>query len=850
MGIGDWITDNIFDSKNKERAGGYQVNSNAYNYGGRQGGAEAAANGYAAQGAVAQGRTAPQAATTVADYADANAAAAQGQQARQGQNTLANLMSQRAQGLAGPSIAQQQADRQMQQAQSQQASLAGSARGAGGLAAAQRNAAFNMANAASDISGQAQINAAGERRDDTNAAASMYGAMRGGDLGSQGQAASQAQFQAANSAQQNQFNAGLQLQNRNANDAYQQNYDAMANQVRTTQLAAKMNQQGQQSANTLGAQGINAGVGGQNAAMNQANTMNVLGMAQSAAGGAAGVLAKAKGGPTSEGKPYLVGEQGPELIVPRHDGYVLTADQTRAALASSPADAVNGLYRRGHEQARGASLASFLGGARADGGPVEAGGAAPPPAQAPAGYAAPISTWGIGQPDPNTFAWQSAREQEAQMAPYDDLDARIKAQRSGIDATAARVNDTVSGIDARDKDAIFNADYKDRHGQSLSRAEDDAAIEARYRQSEDNKQAKATAKKSRSRMLQDTLAEMGKGTQQQAQGVDTAYHGGGGHYVPPQLIQISGARAMGGPISAGGLVPLNGPGVGVGGGIEFGGGGITHTDLLRAGSGLAQRQPVPGMVGGGGITGGSTMGGAAIPGIAGAREDGGPIKGSDLADAKARAVEETAMTATSPTRVPAATAGKYDTQLTPVEEKAFQQWKAKYAPADSGEDYDYRGAFKAGATPGEDGHWVDTFKKPNHPTFSNESQYARGADAAKAGHWEGDNFVPPFSAQTRAEKQTANTNSAAKDMARYALMAATGYGLPITSPGLAAILGANAAGTAGAAAAMGADDEAARKAREEQAAIDEERAAMNRAERGGGPAVAPKRSLWDLLRGK
>lgn len=398
MGLGDFVT-NLFGSKNKERASGYNVDSNAYNYGGSANGANDAANAYATQGAGAQNRQATQADTVAANYGQADADRANGMQARQGQNTMASIMAQRAQGLAGPSIAQQQADRQMQQAQAQQASLAGSARGAGGLAAAQRNAAFNMANAASDISGQAQVNAAGERRDDTNAAAGMYTNLRGGDLASQGQNAGQAQFSAQLGAQQNQFNAGLRDSQAARNDAYQMNYDQMANQVRTTQLAAKMNQQGQQSANALGAQGINAGVGGQNASMNQANAMNLVGMAQSGAGVATGAITgKAVGGPTAGGKPYLVGEQGPELVVPRKDGYVLTADQTRAALAGSPSSTVNQLFSRGHSAAPGASLASIMGGARASGGPVEGGGV-PPSAQPPPGYQPPMVTWGH-TPDP------------------------------------------------------------------------------------------------------------------------------------------------------------------------------------------------------------------------------------------------------------------------------------------------------------------------------------------------------------------------------------------------------------------------------------------------------------------
>ena len=85
----------------------------------------------------------------------------------------------------------------------------------------------------------------------------------------------------------------------------------------------------------------------------------------------------------------------------------------------------------------------------------------------------------------------------------------------------------------------------------------------------------------------------------------------------------------------------------------------------------------------------------------------------------------------------------YDTQLSSEDESKYQDWKKKYAPKDSGSDYDLRGAFKAGVKPDpETGHWPDTFKKPNHPTFSNESVYAKFAPE-KAGHWEGDKFIPP-----------------------------------------------------------------------------------------------------------
>ena len=47
----------------------------------------------------------------------------------------------------------------------------------------------------------------------------------------------------------------------------------------------------------------------------------------------------AKGGPITQGKPYLVGEKGPEIIIPRSDGDVLTNDDSQIyamLLASNP----------------------------------------------------------------------------------------------------------------------------------------------------------------------------------------------------------------------------------------------------------------------------------------------------------------------------------------------------------------------------------------------------------------------------------------------------------------------------------------------------------------------------------
>lgn len=93
---------------------------------------------------------------------------------------------------------------------------------------------------------------------------------------------------------------------------------------------------------------------------------------------------------------------------------------------------------------------------------------------------------------------------------------------------------------------------------------------------------------------------------------------------------------------------------------------------------------------------------------------------------------------------------RYETKLTPEQEKAFQIWKAKVAPDDSGYDYDFRGAFLANQSPDPaTQHWVDEYKKPNEPTFSTFSIYAKDRPDL-AGTWAGEagtpyeaTYVPP-----------------------------------------------------------------------------------------------------------
>lgn len=543
-GLGGFIS-GLFGSENKEKAKGRNVDSNNYEYGGQAGGAQAQTDAYRSQAAGAQGRQATQTGTVGINYGAANNDRLQGQQARQGQNALAGAMQQRALG-GGPSVAQMQADRQMQQAMAQQAAMAGSARGAGGLAAAQRNAAFANANAAADISGQAQINAAQERRDDTNAAAAMYGAMRGGDLGAQQQAANQAQNQAGMQVQQNQFNADLRDRQAGRNDAMTMGYEGMGQQTQLAQMGARQNYEAQQSANTMGAQGINASVGGQNASMNQANAMNVLGMAQKAAGAIAGALAK--GGPADRAKPYLVGEQGPELIVPRKDGYVLTNQQTRQALSGSPASTVNRLFDRGNTEARNVRLSDVMGArcsggpvsARADGGPVDSGGAQ--------------STWGtMPGIEPGASQWQAEQAAGQSLATDRDVADRLPGTTMGVPGFSPGIGG--KGDDPlvrRDQEMISLAKAKEAEGIELSPEEERALGGAQHRQ----RQAKKSGRKGSPSGLSSVLWDMGSQGQRYAAAVDTSYHGGGGHYAPPQLIPIAGARANGGPIAAGGLIPL------------------------------------------------------------------------------------------------------------------------------------------------------------------------------------------------------------------------------------------------------------------------------------------------------
>jgi hypothetical protein len=92
---------------------------------------------------------------------------------------------------------------------------------------------------------------------------------------------------------------------------------------------------------------------------------------------------------------------------------------------------------------------------------------------------------------------------------------------------------------------------------------------------------------------------------------------------------------------------------------------------------------------------------------------------------------------------------RYNTPLTPAEEQAYQAWGQQLAaaggrnPAADTYDYDMRGFWKTGGQFAGNGHAGDTYKKPNHPTFSTYSQY-HGADGNQGGTWAGGQNGQPW----------------------------------------------------------------------------------------------------------
>jgi len=316
MGLFDWLSRQT-DTKNRFTPTNFgdtkHYDGNAFNYGGSPGGAAAAA-GQARQGQLnAQGQQAHYANQANQGFGAGMGGLAQSDAARAQQQQAAGLMMARATGQA-PSIATMQADRQMQQAQAAQSSMAASARGPAGLALAQQNAAGNVAAAQQGISGQAQIAAAQERLAAEQAAMGAFSGIRGQDQSG------------ANTA----FGAGAQYGGLGMQAGQLGlGYAGLANQINTTQLGARMQQQGMLAGSHQQGQSIGAGVDAQNAGTNMTF---VGGVAKAGEGGLSAIMGRAAGGPIEPGQPYLVGEQGPELVVPQQSGTVIPSGPTMGLL--------------------------------------------------------------------------------------------------------------------------------------------------------------------------------------------------------------------------------------------------------------------------------------------------------------------------------------------------------------------------------------------------------------------------------------------------------------------------------------------------------------------------------------
>lgn len=82
--------------------------------------------------------------------------------------------------------------------------------------------------------------------------------------------------------------------------------------------------------------------------------------------------------------------------------------------------------------------------------------------------------------------------------------------------------------------------------------------------------------------------------------------------------------------------------------------------------------------------------------------------------------------------MPSDLSAEFNTSLDPQEEAMFQAWAAKTGRTGDVYDYDLRGAWKDNAKAAMNGHFPDTYKKPNHPTFSQESVYAKKVGGAGA----------------------------------------------------------------------------------------------------------------------
>ena len=249
--------------------------------------------------------------------------------ARTQQQDAAGLMRDAAYGNQ-PSQAEILGHQQTQNALNAQLAGAASAKG-GPLAqmSAQRNAAQNAAAYTANADQGIAAMRAGEMAGARNAYAGQTNAIHSGDL--QGR---QIDLGAAGQhAQMEQAAGALDMQQRDINAKREMGYNQLGYNTQNDEA-----NRGVQSAQ------IQAENWRKQTDTNEASKRDSQGLVAGIAGGAAKLLGGmlAKGGPADQGQVYLVGEKGPELIIPRHDGQVIPADKTADLLARAAGGPISG----------------------------------------------------------------------------------------------------------------------------------------------------------------------------------------------------------------------------------------------------------------------------------------------------------------------------------------------------------------------------------------------------------------------------------------------------------------------------------------------------------------------------
>lgn len=238
-GVGAGVFGSILGGKAGKRtfeqsnyAKGPDYDSNAFNYGGSGQAATQEIAGSRGMGYAAQARQGPQ-----VNYGAADQSRGLGLAARGGQGEAGDLYRAAALGQ-GPSAAQAQLRMGLDQATASQYALANSARGGAlGLAGAQQQAQSQAALMAGQAAQQAAVLRAQEQQAGMAGYAGVMGQQRGQDLQAQGLDAQQAQYQ-----------AGLEMQQRGLNSTDQRFFEQQAMEIQRMRMQGAMARQDFQAA--------------------------------------------------------------------------------------------------------------------------------------------------------------------------------------------------------------------------------------------------------------------------------------------------------------------------------------------------------------------------------------------------------------------------------------------------------------------------------------------------------------------------------------------------------------------------------------------------------------------------